>query len=122
MSAGRCPTWLNEGIAQIEEGKSSASFGHPLAQVFAAGNEIPYNVLEGSFMGFSTPMALVAYGESLATTEYIRDSYGMSEVSRILERLAQGSSTESALRGSIHADYRQLRDDMAHWLKDRYGA
>lgn len=121
MSAGRCPTWLNEGIAQIEEGKSSASYGRPLAQVFAAGNEIPYNELEGSFMNFSSPQALVAYAESLAAAEYIRDSYGMSEISRIVERLAQGSSTESALRASIHCNYGQLRDDMARWLKDKYG-
>lgn len=121
MSAGRCPTWLNEGIAQIEEGRSSASTGHSLAQLFAAGNEIPYNALEGSFMGFSTLEAIAAYAESLATTEYIRDSYGMSEIPRILERLAQGSSTEVALRAAIHADYRQLRDEMARWLKDKYG-
>jgi hypothetical protein len=121
MSAGRCPTWLNEGVAQVEEGRSIASYGRPMAQVFAAGNEIPYNELEGSFMNLSSPQALVAYAESLAATEYIRDSYGMSEVSRILERLAQGSSTEVALRASIHADYRQLRDDMSRWLKDKYG-
>jgi hypothetical protein len=121
MTAGRCPTWLNEGIAQIEEGKSSASYGRPLAQLFAAGNEIPYNLLEGSFMRFSTPEATAAYAESLATTEYIRDSYGMSEIPRILERLAQGSSTEAALRATIHSDYRQLQDEMARWLKDKYG-
>ena len=121
MSAGRCPTWLNEGIAQIEEGRSSASYGHPLAQLFAAGNEIPYNVLEGSFMSFSTIEATAAYAESLATTEYIRDSYGMSEIPRILERLSQGSSTEAALRTTIHSDYRQLHDEMTRWLKDKYG-
>ena len=121
MSAGRCPTWLNEGVAQIEEGKSIASYGRPLEQVFVAGNEIPYNELEGSFMNLSSPQALVAYAESLAATEYIRDSYGMSEVSRILGRLAQGSSTEVALRSSIHADYRQLQDDLTRWLKDKYG-
>ena len=121
MSAGRCSTWLNEGIAQIEEGKSSASFGHPLAQLFASGNEIPYNILEGSYMNFSSAEATVAYAESLATTEYIRDNYGMSEIPGILERLSQGSSTESALRAAIHSDYRQLRDEMARWLKDKYG-
>jgi len=121
MSAGRCPTWLNEGIAQIEEGRSSGSYGRPLAQLFAAGNEIPYNVLEGSFMSFSALEATAAYAESLATTEYIRDSYGMSEIPRILERLAQGSSTEAALRATIHSDYRQLHDDMTRWLKDKYG-
>jgi tetratricopeptide (TPR) repeat protein len=121
MSAGRCPTWFNEGIAQIEEGRSSAAYGRPLAQLFATGNEIPYNVLEGSFMGFSTIEATAAYAESLATTEYIRDSYGMSEIPGILERLSQGSSTEAALRATIHCDYRQLHDEMTRWLKDKYG-
>ncbi len=76
MSGNRCPTWLNEGIAQMEEGRSSASNGRQLAQLFAAGNEIPFNVLEGSFMNFSAPVATVAYAESLAAAEYIRDAYG----------------------------------------------
>ena len=121
MSGNRCPTWLNEGIAQIEEGKSAASYGHQLAQLFAAGNDIPFNMLEGSFMSFSTPEAVAAYAESLAATEYIRDAYGMSEIARILERLAQGSSTEAALRATVHSDYHQLRDEMTRKLKERYG-
>src|SRR5271166_6516151 len=121
MSGNRCPTWLNEGIAQIEEGKSSATYGHQLAQLFAGGNEIPFNVLEGSFMSFSAPQATAAYAESLAATEYIRDAYGMSEVARILELLSQGSSTEAALRATIHCDYRQLRDEMIRTLKEKYG-
>ena len=121
MSSNRCPTWLNEGIAQIEEGKSAAAYGHPLAQMFAAGKEIPFNVLEGSFMSFSTPEATIAYAESLAATEYIRDAYGMSEIARILELLSQGSSTEAALRATVHSDYRQLRDEMTWTLKDKYG-
>lgn len=121
MSGNRCPTWLNEGIAQMEEGKSSASNGHQLAQLFAAGNEIPFNMLEGGFISFSAPEANVAYAESLAATEYIRDTYGMSEIVRILERLSQGSSTEAALRATVHSDYRQLRDEMTSKLKGRYG-
>ena len=121
MSGGRCPAWLHEGIAQSEEGKSSAGFGRVLSQLFRDNNEIPFNVLEGSFMQFSSAQATLAYAESLAAVEYIRDTYGMSDVPRILERLAQGSSTEAALRASVHTDYKQLRDDMARWLKDKYG-
>jgi hypothetical protein len=89
--------------------------------MFADGNEIPYNVLEGSFLNFSPREATMAYAESLATSEYIRDSYGISEFPRLMERLSQGSSTESALRTLIHSDYRQLRDEMARWLKEKYG-
>ena len=121
MSGNRCPTWLNEGIAQMEEGKSSASNGHALAQLFSAGAEIPFNMLEGSFMNFSAPEATTAYAESLAAAEFIRDTYGMGDVQQILERLSHGSGTEAALRGSIHSDYRQLRDEMTRWLADRYG-
>ncbi len=121
MSGNRCPTWLNEGIAQIEEGKSAASYGHQLAQMYASGNEIPLNVLEGSFMNFSAPEATAAYAESLAVTEYIRDAYGMTEVAHVLERLSHGSSTEAALRAAVHCDYRQLRDEVASQLKDKYG-
>ena len=121
MSSNRCPTWLNEGIAQIEEGKSSASNGHQLRQLFAAGNEIPFNMLEGSFINFSAPEAALAYAESLAAAEYVRDTYGMSEIARILDRISQGSSTEAALRATVHSDYRQLRDEMTRALKERYG-
>lgn len=121
MSSNRCPTWLNEGIAQMEEGKSGASNGHALAQLFAAGAETPYNMLEGSFMNFSSPEASTAYAESLAAVEYIRDTYGMGDIQRILERLAQGSLTEAALRSVIHSDYRQLREEITRWLADKYG-
>jgi tetratricopeptide (TPR) repeat protein len=121
MSGNRCPTWLNEGIAQIEEGKSSASYGRQLAEMFTAGNEIPFHILEGSFMSFSASEATLAYAESLAATEYIRDAYGMSEINRILELLSQGSSTEAALRATVHSDYRQLPDEMTRALKEKYG-
>ena len=121
ISSGRCPTWLHEGIAQLEEGKSTGTYGRPLAQLFAAGQEIPYNALEGSFMQLTTPAAVTAYAESLVAVEYIRDTYGISEIPRILERLGQGSSTEVALRSTIHCDYSQLRDELARWLKDKYG-
>ncbi|MGH9643490.1 MAG: peptidase MA family metallohydrolase [Terriglobales bacterium] len=121
MSSNRCPTWLNEGIAQMEDGRSSASNGHALAQLFGAGAEIPFNMLEGSFMNFSTPEASTAYAESLAAAEYIRDTYGMGEIQRILERFSQGSGSEGALRATIHSDYHQLRDDVSRWLADRYG-
>jgi hypothetical protein len=121
MSGNRCPTWLNEGVAQMEEGRSSATNGRQLAQLFATGNEIPFNMLDGSFMSFSAGEATVAYAESLAGAEYIRDAYGMTEISRMLSLLSQGSSSEAALRTSVHSGYRQFRDEMTRWLNEKYG-
>ena len=121
LSAGRCPLWLNEGIAQLMEPRSLSSDGHQLALLFKAQQQIPLNALEGSFMRFSGVEAHVAYAESLAAATYIRDTYGLSDLQHILERLSQGSSTEAALRETIHSDYGQLEADLARYLADRYG-
>jgi hypothetical protein len=121
LSGGRCPIWLHEGIAQLLEPKSLSGEGHQLALLFKAQRNIPLNALEGSFMQFSGVEAYVAYAESLAAVSYINDSYGMSDIQRILQRLSQGNSTEAALRTTIHSDYGQLESDLARYLADRYG-
>src|SRR5580658_7067126 len=121
ISGGRCPIWLHEGIAQLLEPKSLGSDGHQLAQLFKTQRNIPLNVLEGSFMQFSGGQAYLAYAESLAAVSYINDSYGMGDIQRILQRLSEGSSTEAALRATIHSDYGQLESDLAKYLADKYG-
>lgn len=121
LAGGRCPPWLNEGIAQFLEPRNLGGNGHALALLFKNQQNIPFNELEGSFMRFSGAKASVAYAESLAAVSYINDSYGMSDVQRILERLSQGKSTEAALRETIHSDYGQLESDLGRYLADRYG-
>ena len=72
-------------------------------------------------MRFSGTTASIAYAESLAAVSYISDSYGLSEVQRILERISQGGSTEAALRATIHSDYGQFETDVGRYLADKYG-
>jgi tetratricopeptide (TPR) repeat protein len=118
---GRCPQWLNEGIAQMLEPKSLGSRGAGLAQLFKAEREIPLNALETGFSSLSTSQAELAYAESLATVTYIRDQYGMSDVLRILTRLNQGEAIESALRSTIHCDYRELQEETGTALTRQFG-
>ena len=120
LANGRCPQWLNEGIAQALEPKQ-LSHGKLLAELFRTQREIPLNALEGSFMAFSSVQATVAYEESLAAVQYISDTYGMGDLQRVLERLGQGSSTEAALRATIHSDYGQLEAEIGKYLNSKYG-
>ena len=78
-------------------------------------------MLEGSFLRFSGTKAYVAYAESLAAVSYINDSYGMGDLQQILQRLGEGSSTEAALRATIHSDYGQLESEVGKYLADKYG-
>jgi Tfp pilus assembly protein PilF len=121
ISGGRCPQWLHEGIAQALEPKA-LPHGRRLAELFQAQREIPFNALEGSFMQFSPMEAVLAYDESLAAVQYIDDTYGTSELQRILRRLSEGSSTEAALRSTIHSDYGQLQTEVGKYLADKYGS
>lgn len=120
LAVGRCPQWLNEGVAQAMEPKQ-VSNGRLIANLFQTQREIPLNVLEGSFMRFNSAQAAVAYEESLATVQYISDTYGISDLQRILQRLGEGNSTEAALRATIHSDYGSLEDEVGKYLSNKYG-
>lgn len=121
ISRGRCPQWLQEGIAQLLEPRSARPYGKTLAQLYANQQQIPMNQLEATFMNLSQEQAAVAYLQSLAVAEYIRDTFGMAYLRMILEKIGEGSSTEAALRSVIHSGYGRLEVEVADYLKNRYG-
>ncbi len=120
LSGGRCPAWLHEGIAQLLEPRSLGGDGRQLSQLFKAQSFIPLNTLEASFIRLSGVQVHIAYAESLAAVSYINDSYGLSDIQRILQRISQGNSTEAAVRATIHSDYGQFESDLARYLADKY--
>jgi tetratricopeptide (TPR) repeat protein len=116
LAAGRCPTWLNEGLAQIMEPRSSSGIAAELGPLFQQRKEIPFPVMEGSFTRFSNLQAEVAYAESLAAVEYLRDRYGMGEITRMIESIGSGESSEQALRNSTGLDYVGLEKRLGEYL------
>ena len=121
ITHGHAPIWLHEGIAQLEEGRTTSAYGMRLAALYASGNAVPLYMLEGSFVNLNSEEASVAYAESLAAVEYIRNTYGMSDVARLLQRLGDGQPMESALRSTIHEGYAGLEAEMTNYLKKNYG-
>jgi len=120
ISHGRCPFWLNEGAAMVEEPFSLGRQGTILAQYFRAGHDVPLNRLEGTFMGYSAPEATLAYEESFAAANYIRAQYGMNDIVRILKRLGQGEPIEAAMRQTIHMGYSDLQSAVGTQLTQQY--
>jgi tetratricopeptide (TPR) repeat protein len=121
IAHGRAPHWLNEGIAQVEEGRTTAAFGSRLAALYSSGHQIPLSQLEGDFTGFNKDEAAVAYAEGLAAAEYIRSTWGMSDLARIVQRLGDGQSVEAAMRSTIHAGYAELENEVTTYLRKNYG-
>jgi tetratricopeptide (TPR) repeat protein len=116
LAGGRCPTWLNEGLAQIMEPRYSSNFAQPLAALFQQRKEIPFAVLEHPFIRFSDVQAQVAYAESLSAVDYLRERYGMGEVLRMLRNIGSGVEPELALRQSTGMDYSAFSQRVGEYL------
>lgn len=119
-SQGRCPQWLDEGLAQWMEGKRSESTAQPLIAAYEQGMHLPLKQLEGSWAVFSGQRASYAYAWSLASVESIIANSGMWGIERLLGDLAAGSTVESALGTSLQTNYADLERGMADYLRKTY--
>ncbi len=119
-SRGRAPTWLQEGIAQWMEGRRSSSVAGALVEAAAQGQAPPLATMEGSWMSLSGNSAAFAYAWSLAVVESIIDAGGVSDISRLLDRIAVSSSSEAALQETLHLNYADLSQQTVAYLKRAY--
>jgi tetratricopeptide (TPR) repeat protein len=116
LSGGRAPVWLNEGMAQYEEGKRAASNKGTLKSI-VVNNRVSLRGLEGSFMGLSSEEAEAAYLMSLSVTEYIINEFGPFALKRMLERMGGGLSIDKAISSSIFIPYDVLEESWLESLK-----
>jgi hypothetical protein len=115
------PTWVQEGLAQWMEGKRSGGNAPLLLRVYDAKQAMPLGDLEGSWLRLSNEIAGYAYAWALANMEYIVQIDGISDVDRILDRIAAGRTTERAVREVLHSDYNDLMQSTAQYLRRTYG-
>lgn len=119
-SRGRAPTWLQEGIAQWMEGRRSGGNAAALVETTSQGQTLRLESLESPWMSLSSGQAAFAYAYALAAVESIIQSGGVSDISRLLDRIAAGPSTEAALRETLHSDYSNLDEQTIAYLRKEY--
>ncbi|MGH7836667.1 MAG: peptidase MA family metallohydrolase, partial [Candidatus Binataceae bacterium] len=116
-SRGRASTWLQEGIAQYMEGRRSAPTADALLNA-ASQNMGPHlEALEGSWMRLSGDSASLAYAWALAAVESIIDQGGVSDISRLLDRISTAPSTEDAMKDVLHTNYSDLDQQTITFLQ-----
>jgi len=119
-SHGRAPAWLQEGVAQWMEGRRSSTAAGPLLDAAAQGVMPPLSSMEGSWMALSGNSAAFAYAWSLAVVESIIQAGGVTDISRLLDRIATAPSTEAALREILRLDYSELQQQTIDYLRQTY--
>lgn len=119
-TGGRCPVWLQEGIAQFMEGKRSRANAAALSAAYESHMEVSLQSYETSWLNLPRDVASNAYAWSLAVVESMVTVDGMEDLERILERIAAGSSTEDAVHAVLHEDYSGLMLTTAQFLHKAY--
>ena len=101
LTRGNIPTWLNEGLAQIEERKE---FSHPsavLARAAKGGQLLSQETLSGSFIAMDRAQAGIAYQQSYSITNFMVTRYGWYAMKGILKGLGEGASLEVAVTKAL---------------------
>jgi tetratricopeptide (TPR) repeat protein len=122
IALDRCPVWFNEGLAQLEEGATTASFGSSLARQFSGGHLPPYKNLEASFMSLPQNEIVPAYSKSLAAIEFIRENYGMVEIRQMLREMATNRSVGSLIESDLRMPYSDFETAVAAYIENKYGS
>jgi hypothetical protein len=106
----RCPTWLNEGLAQYFEGRQVDSRQQEkLKQLAQSGKLPPLANLEGSFLGLGKDQANEAYVISLSSVRFMIDTFGIYRVRDVLDELAKGADTSKAISTGIMISYEEFQ-------------
>jgi hypothetical protein len=117
---GRCPVWLQEGVAQWMEGRRSGESAALLVAAYERKAALPLGMLERSWMNLPGNVAGYAYAWSLAVVEHIIASGGTGDIERILDRIAAEGSAEDAVRSVLHTDYDELAQETSRYLRHTY--
>jgi hypothetical protein len=119
-TGGRCPTWLQEGIAQFMEGRRTGVDAGPLVTMFQDGNGKQLRYFEGPWMRLSDAQARFAYAWALAVVEAIEADSGSDGLGRLLDAERTESSTEGALLQALRTNYSGLDDSTVAYLRRTY--
>ena len=106
ITGGNCPTWLNEGIAQYEEGEAAVKRAETVIR--RRGRLVPLRYIEGPFLGMDSSTVSDAYAMSLLAVDYIVREYSTSYVRSILDALGEGNRGEAAFQSVLYITYEDI--------------
>jgi hypothetical protein len=112
LSEGRCPGWLDEGLAQWAEGAENPALQQALRRWLLHEQPPPFAALQNGFTKLPIRMVAAAYGESLSAVKTLIADHGFGRIRAFLADLRQGESAGKAFRRSFYVDLRTFEHEL----------
>jgi len=121
LTRGNIPTWLNEGLAQIEERKEFKPPPMPASHAAKVGELLPLATLSGSFIAMDRAQAGLAYQQSHSIADFMVTRYGWYAIQGILKNLGENATLEVAVAKALSDWSLDLPGVMREWRESQPG-
>ncbi len=119
-TAGRCPTWLHEGLAQWMEGRRTGADAANLVALSEDGKGKALHYYEGSWMHLTASQSRFAYAWALAVVETIEAQSGADGIDHLLDAERTESSNDAALLQGLRTNFSALDEATIAYLRQMY--
>jgi hypothetical protein len=114
--APRCPVWLNEGLAQLHEGKATAASDRLAAAADRSARLLTLEELRRPFYSIRDPDEVaIAYAQAHSLVAWLGRTVGGPSFAEFLRAMKQGREAEAAFE---HAFRNTIEEAYGHWLED----
>jgi tetratricopeptide (TPR) repeat protein len=107
LTNGKCPMWLNEGLARYHSRGLLDSEKKILLQAVKQNRYIPLKHLECNFSHLNKKQVRLAYMESCSVVEFMMENYGMKKIKKLLHSLGMDKSFNKSLMCSLSTAQRR---------------
>ncbi len=117
LAQGRCPLWLNEGIAGLCEAQVRQPDLRPVREAFQDKALIPWERFWKEEYPQEQAQLPLYYGQATLVAQYLVKRWGWSELVELLRRLAQGYPMPDALKAQYRTEPAVIEKEWLSWLK-----
>ncbi|MGH2523123.1 MAG: peptidase MA family metallohydrolase [Anaerolineales bacterium] len=110
----RVPSWLNEGLAVLNQAQPDPDFPAALSAAREGGTLLSLSRLCAPFPA-DVAQAQLAYAESESIVRYIRDQHGSKSFANLLRAYADGASCEAGVERGLGISLDELEQA---WLRE----
>jgi tetratricopeptide (TPR) repeat protein len=115
IAGARCPVWLNEGLAQIQEDTIVKIQTPLLAEAARTQKTIPFEQIFSKYDGIPKEVSIALfYQQSYSMTRYLLKRYQLYKVKKVLSDIKQNKSVEHAFQKHLFLTPERFEKN---WLK-----